>query len=162
VKVLDHTLLSQKWLVLFLGVFALLIKGSSLCAQPAIAYVQPDQATRGMTLALEVLAPVSRTNAFGPDGLSMEAKIELLDKEDSLRVIFGIPAVSWQGRLLQVPFFVLPNAFPGQVRFRVKVGALFSNVDSVEILSQAQNIPPFGGDVRIGDLFGKLSKRRDK
>lgn len=141
-------------------VLGLLLLASVGYAQPHIAYVQPDQATPGMTLALEILAPVTATGSFGADGFAPGTiSIVFSDPTDSTRATFGIPVVSWNGRLIQVPLFVYPTAFAGVLKFNVKVGKFISNVDSIEILRSAQDLPTLAGDVALGEAIGNVSQR---
>ncbi|MFI5264842.1 MAG: hypothetical protein ACHQM6_10030, partial [Candidatus Kapaibacterium sp.] len=76
-----------------------------------------------MTIAMEVLAQVNDSGAFGTDGVYLpSSKILLQNPSDSFAVIFGPIVISWHGRVLQVPVMAQPNAVPHDIRFQVITG----------------------------------------
>lgn len=145
----------QVWIVLWLA-------PSTVIAQwPTIAHIQPDVAAPGMSIAVEILAHVDSVGAFGNDGLAPAGlSIKLIEAFDTQRVIVGIPVVSWQGRMIQVPFFVRSNAFAGPVPFRIVSGSKVGNVDTF-FVEHAQPTIRVNGPIILGDngLGGRLSKR---
>lgn len=130
----------------------------SLCAAsvraqgPTIAYIQPDAAAPGMTVAVQVLAHADSIGAFGQDGIApQELSIQFIDPSDTQRIVVGIPVVSWQGRMIQVPFFVQPNVSTGvPVAFRVRRGARVGNIELFHIVQPQSTIRIFGS-VSLGD-----------
>jgi len=96
-------------------------------AQLPIAHIQPDAVAPGMTIALEIMAPVQDTGNFGVDGLAVTGtSFEFTTASDSNRVTIGPMITSWSGRLLQVPLIVSRYATLGPVVFRIRVGAKIS------------------------------------
>jgi len=128
-------------------------------AQVQIAYMQPDAASPGMTIALELLAPASLVNNFGSDGLAIAStSIVFENPQDTNRVIVGPIVTSWNGRLLQVPLIILPNASIGPLAFHVKVGNSVSATDTFSIVRASGAISIFGGAILgSGSFTGNLS-----
>src|SRR5690242_9016785 len=82
------------WLPLVVIALSLMMLSftGKLNAQPRIAYIQPDEAAAGMTIALEILAPNSPIPSFGTDGLAVKGtQVVLLNPKDSNRVMLGPP-----------------------------------------------------------------------
>ncbi|GEM_PF-3330052 len=135
-------------------VLILLCFASSLRAQIHIATIRPDRAAPGMNVALEILSS-DAIRPFGDDGLNtgtLADQIILVNPLDSERVVFGVPEVSWSGRLMQLPIFVLPNAALGPVPFYIfnprstaRSDTIVFTIDSVQHLGRITN------DVTIGE-----------
>jgi hypothetical protein len=123
----------------------------NLSAQIHIAHIQPDVAAPGMTLALEVMAPASDSNAFGADGLDVKGTaFELMNPTDTNRVVIGPAVTSWKGRLLQIPFIILPNASTGALIFRIRVGSKTSLLDTFNVVQPSPALVLSNGAV-LGD-----------
>lgn len=123
-----------------------------------IATVRPDVAAPGMNVVLEILARDS-LRPFGTDGLASLSQIVLVHPEDSDRVVFGPIEVSWNGRLLQVPAYILPNAALGTVPFLVhsiKVGQFSDTIDFS--IDTPQHLGRLSGPITIGGGLGQLSQ----
>lgn len=144
----------------YLAMLAILI-GSFCCYMPSnllaqrmpfISHIQPDAAAPGMTVALEILSHVDSLNAFGPDGIGpSNLKIQFENPSDTQRVIVGIPVVSWNGRMIQVPLLMLKdNAFEGTIPFRIVRGNVKGNVDnfSIQFPQEAINV---NGVILVGE-----------
>jgi hypothetical protein len=118
----------------------------------------------GMTIALEILAPADLAGAFGQDGIAPKSlSFRFIDPADSDRVMFGIPVVSWQGRMIQVPLFIRPSAGfdfdSAGFGFQVVRGTAVSNVGHF-FIGRPQEPIQIVGSVAFGDgsLGRKLSK----
>ncbi|HET6511107.1 MAG TPA: hypothetical protein VFH43_02865, partial [Candidatus Kapabacteria bacterium] len=132
----------QLWMICFLA--------TSANAQ-TIAHIQPDAAAPGMTIALEILAHQDSIGTFGPDGFAPAGlQVKLADDLDNQRVIVGVPVVSWRGRMIQVPLFILPKAWFGPVMLRVVRGNAVSAPVSFEIVQPRLPIDVVGS-VTLGD-----------
>jgi hypothetical protein len=152
---LDRALLVLMGLLISLAPTLVMAQG------PTIMHIQPDVAAPGMTVAVEILAHVDSIGAFGSDGIAPSGlSVRLLDNFDTQRVIVGIPVVSWQGRMIQVPFFIRSNAFAGPIPFRIVRGSVVGNVDTF-FVEFAQPTIRINGSITLGDngLGGRLSKR---
>ncbi|HET6402262.1 MAG TPA: choice-of-anchor D domain-containing protein [Candidatus Kapabacteria bacterium] len=120
---------------------------------------RPDRAAPGMNVVVEILAPVGRLRPFGYDSLDAGNTIVLVHPADSNRVLFGPPIVSWNGNLIQVPLFVLPNAAFGPVPFFIRTPPLTGlRSDTISfIIDTPQHLGNLTGNVTIGNGFGQLS-----
>src|ERR1051325_3303530 len=130
----NRSYVSSKRATYFLLGALLLCTSDISFSQMKIAHLQPDALDPGMTIAMEVLAPAKDSGAFGNDGLYLpQAKIQFVNSLDSLSVIFGPVIVSWNGRVIQVPVMVKPDALARSILFRITNGNNISQVDSFEI-----------------------------
>ncbi len=146
------------WL-LFIGFFSSFFLASGVSAQQIhIATVRPDEAAPGMNVVLEILSVNDNFKPFGLDGLDSKSQIVLVHPLDSNRVVFGPIEVSWDGRVLQVPAFILPNAAPGTVPFYIQslIPGRISDTIPFAIV-QAQHLGMITGNRIIGAGFGALS-----
>src|SRR5476651_2476167 len=96
--ILQRTFRISGILLIVTAMFVVFFNSEKSNAQQRIAHVQPDALGPGMTIAMEVLAPVKDTGTFGSDGVYLpSAKIFLLNSPDSFRVVFGPVVISWNG-----------------------------------------------------------------
>lgn len=127
---------------------AILLWHEASFAQIQIADMRPDAASPGMTIALELLAPASLANNFGTDGLApAQTSIVFENPQDTNRVIVGPIVTSWNGRLMQVPLIIVPNASIGPLAFHVQVGSRVSQSDTFSIVRPSAPISIFGGAI---------------
>ncbi len=125
-----------------------------------IVTVRPDRAAPGMNVVVELLTPAVSLNVpspFGYDVLDSNISIILIHPADTNRVTIGPPIVSWKGRLIQIPVFVLPNAATGAVTFYV-FSAVSARSDTVNFfIDSVQHLGTITHDTTIGGGFGELS-----
>lgn len=128
-----------------------LLAVTTAIAQPRIASFRPDAAAPGMAVVVEILAPASQAGAFGFDGLLPSATRFILEQaRDSDRVVVGPVQVAWNGRLLQVPLFVLSQATPGAIPFHITSPAGTTQTDTFYIQSP-QHLGTLSGGITLGD-----------
>ncbi len=133
------------------SVIALLCLGLvALNAQPSISYITPDVCAPGIGVYVELIAPASSSNAFGPDQVhlntnSSAVRIEFVRPADSVRLVRSPLVVSWSGRLISTTFFVPPSVQPNssdwtqlesqfRIPIRVVVNGVASNIDTIYIV----------------------------
>src|ERR1035441_10544196 len=98
----------------------LLLGADSCQAQIHVTAIRPDRAAPGMNVVLEVLTLANDPgHPFGNDGLATGDSVVLVNPHDTSRVVFGPPEVSWNGRMLQIPIIILPNASLGPLLFYI-------------------------------------------
>ena len=139
--------------------FVLVLFSGSLRSQPIhIATIRPDEAAPGMNVVLEILSVNENLRPFGLDGLDSRSQIVLVHPQDTNRIVFGPVEVSWDGRVLQVPTFILPNASLGAVPFYIQsiVTGRFSDTLSLNIVAP-QHLGTLIGNIVIGEGIGILS-----
>ncbi len=148
---------------------------SSSIAQPVISYIIPDIGSPGMNTYFEIIGHTNSNGNFGSDGFYLNnpndnVRCEVLNKQDSTKLVFGPLVVSWNGRMISCQAFVNPIITPNssdwsllnqQYRIPIRVyvnGKGYSNVDTFYIV-QPQHL----GDVSsineniLGE--GQLGKR---
>ncbi len=127
------------------------------CAQ--VVAVRPDQVAPGMTVVLEVLARASDTGHFGKDGLSpTQTLCRFYYPSDSDRVVLGPMEVSWNGRLLQLPVFVLPSDTPSSIPIVIASPRGYDTI--LFNVVYPQQFPTLSGNVVLGEgAYGPLSDR---
>jgi hypothetical protein len=150
----------RSWMRIALVIALVLFVNRSLVAQVQIADMRPDAASPGMTIALELLAPVSLVNNFGLDGLAPASTTIVFEtSSDSNRAIVGPIVTSWNGRLMQVPLIIVPSASIGPLAFHVKVGNKVSVSDTFWVVRAQAPISIFGGAILgSGSFAGNLTK----
>jgi hypothetical protein len=122
-----------------------------------VVTIRPDCAAPGMNVVVELLTRDSAPRPFGNDALDSLVIVSVLQPSDSARVMFGPPIVSWNGRLIQIPIFISPNASIGPVPFNI-FSALTRTSDTVNFfIDSLQHLGPITHDTTIGDGFGELS-----
>lgn len=122
---------------------------------PEIRYIHPDVAAPGMSVTIEAVAAARNRGGFGPDGFRKDTvRMEVVDLEDTSRVVFGPAVVSWDGRLVSTMAFVHPDAAPGPVTVRINVNGRFSNTQTFEIVA-----PQKMGVLEGGGVIGGRSRR---
>ena len=127
-------------------------------AQVPIVTMRPDCAAPGMNVVVEVLIPAADARLLGVDALKAGVSVNLVRSSDTNRVTIGPPIVSWNGRVMQIPIFVLPNATLGQVEFSVFDTASDERSDTVNFyIDSLQHLGPITHDTTIGNGFGELS-----
>jgi hypothetical protein len=132
-------------------VFAPFLFSSGAFAQPHVARIQPDALAKGMTLAIEILAPAKEVGSFGNDGVYLpDEKIALVNAGDSERIVFGPVVISWDGRLMQVPVMVPSDGRPGRIFFQLKNGGKLSAQQEIDIVVPQPKISISGSTI-IGD-----------
>ncbi|MBX7215936.1 MAG: choice-of-anchor D domain-containing protein [Candidatus Kapabacteria bacterium] len=133
---------------------------------PTISYLLPDAAAPGMNVVVETYAPYRQQGSFGQDGFQPgTAELQLLNPQDSSRVIVGPTVISWNGRLASTMLFLKAGAAVGAVPVRMRVGAAFSNVDTFFVVKPQQLGGPSGqlsggGVLGSGGMFGAARSRR--
>ncbi len=129
-----------------------------LRAQVPIVTMRPDCAAPGMNVVVEVLIPAADERLLGIDALNSGVSVNLINRSDTNRVTLGPAIVSWNGRVMQIPIFVLPNATLGPVAFSVFDTASDAQSDTVNFYIDAlQHLGPITHDTTIGEGFGELS-----
>ncbi len=122
-----------------------------------IVTIRPDRAAPGMNVVVELLARGSDFRPFGYDALDSSVRFVLLNAADTDRVIVGPTIVTWNGRVLQIPLFIVPGASFGSVPFFV-FSPLLGQSDTVNFyIDSLQHLGPITQDTTIGDGFGQLS-----
>lgn len=128
----------------------LAIAGSivALPIKAQIAVVRPDVAAPGMSIVLEVLAKNSLPGYFGPDGFAPKGiSCSMLDPADSTRVQFGPLCISWNGRLLQIPVYLIGND-PGPAPIVIRGQNAYDTIAFSIVL--AQQLSTLTGNVVLG------------
>ena len=133
---------------------------------PATTYMLPDAAPPGMSLVVETYAPAEGFGMFGPDTLDpINVGLELVNPNDSRRLVIGPSVVSWDGRLLSTLIFVHPDATPGDIPIQVRVGQNYSNPQMFSIVlpqrlgAGGSGILEGGGILGSGGIYGTRSRR---
>jgi Abnormal spindle-like microcephaly-assoc'd, ASPM-SPD-2-Hydin len=122
-----------------------------------IVTVRPDRVAPGMNVVVELLTRYDAPRPFGYDVLDSLVSISLVNLADTARVVLGPPIVSWNGRLIQIPLFIVPNASLGPAPFYV-FSTLTGQSDTVDfIIDSVQHLGTITGNTTIGNGFGKLS-----
>ncbi len=127
---------------------------SRTSVRPELSYFLPDAAAPGMSVIVESYAPYRKRGAFGLDGLHRDSvALETIDFADNDRVVIGPTVISWDGRLASTTVFIKPNAAPGPVPLRLRIGtgssASYSNIDTFFVVA-----PQHLGDAATGHLSG--------
>lgn len=146
----------------------------SLRAQ-TISYILPDIGAPGMNTYVEIVAPVTDTSAFGPDGIyynntGSRVRVVCDDPADTAMVTIGPVVVSWHGRLVATQIFVKPGIDPGTsdwqtvdsayiVPIRVLVNGKLSNREFFYILRPQPAILATGGGTLGDGTLGRRSRR---
>jgi Secretion system C-terminal sorting domain len=131
---------------------------------PRISYILPDICAPGMNTAIEIIGPgaMSDTLNFGADGIYTNnpgdsVRVELVNAQDSSKVVIGPIVVSWKGRMISTQIFVLPNVVPNSKQwsalsndFRIPLRVVVSgrrdsvsNADTVYIVQPFQSLDDF-------------------
>src|SRR5579872_6293739 len=135
----------------FLSLLAISVPAQQL----PIATFRPDRAAPGMNVVVEILAPAGGSRPFGYDSLDAGNIIELVHSADSNRVVFGPPIVSWNGNLIQVPLFILPNASLGTVPFYIFSPTAGFRSDTISfVIAAPQHLGAIAGNATIGNGLG--------
>jgi len=122
-----------------------------------IVTIRPDRAAPGMNVVVELLTRIDDPRPFGYDALDSLVSVNLVDRADTGRMTVGPPIVSWNGRLIQIPIFVLPNATMGLVTLNI-FSTLTGVSDTVHFfIDSLQHLGPITHDTTIGGNFGTLS-----
>jgi hypothetical protein len=125
-----------------------------------IVTMRPDRAAPGMNVVVELLTSYNDLNAsrpFGYDALDSDVSVNFVHPADTARIMIGPPIVSWNGRLIQIPIFVFPNASVGPVAFSV-ISAVSARSDTVNFfIDSTEHLGPITHDTTIGNGFGNLS-----
>ena len=139
--------------------FFLLATALPLHAQPVpIVTMRPDRAAPGMNVVVEVLIPFADDRLLGVDALDSGISVNLINRSDTNRLMIGPPIVSWNGRVMQIPIFVFPNATLGPVAFSVFDTASDAQTDTVMFyIDSLQHLGPITHNTTIGGGFGELS-----
>jgi hypothetical protein len=139
-------------------IFFSLFAAFPLRAQVPIVTMRPDCAAPGMNVVVEVLIPAADERLLGVDALNSGVSVNLINPSDTNRVTIGPPIVSWNGRVMQIPIFVLPNATLGPVAFSVFDTASDEQSDTVNFyIDSLQHLGPITHDTTIGEGFAELS-----
>lgn len=135
-------------------------------ARSESAYMLPDAAAPGMSVVVETFAPPNAFGSFGRDTLDpANVGLEFVDPADSARIVIGPSIVSWGGRLLSTMLFIRPDATPGDVPLRVRVGGrvgnqqIFHVVNPQRLGSDGSGRLSGGGVLGSGGIFGTRSPR---
>jgi hypothetical protein len=127
-------------------------------AQVPIVTMRPDRAAPGMNVVVEVLLPAADAGLYWVDALNSDVSVNLIDPSDTNRVMIGTPIISWHGRVMQIPIFVLSNASLGPVAFSIFDTTSDAQSDTVDFyIDSLQHLGPITHDTTIGDGFGVLS-----
>lgn len=133
---------------------------------PQTAYMLPDAGAPGMSVVVETFAPPAAFGSFGPDTLDpASVGLELVNPADSSRIVVGPSVVSWSGRLVSTMLFLRPDAAPGEVPVRVRVGdrrsneQIFSIVTPQRLGSNGSGRLTGGGALGSGGIYGTRSPR---
>ncbi|MCB0711844.1 MAG: T9SS type A sorting domain-containing protein [Ignavibacteriae bacterium] len=133
---------------------------------PKTAYMLPDAGAPGMSVVVETYAPTEAFGTFGVDTLNpTNVGLEVVNPKDSQQVVIGPSVVSWDGRLLSTMLFIHPDATPGDVPLRVRVGDSYSNKQIFSIVRPQRlgiggsGILQGGGVLGSGGIYGKRSRR---
>ncbi|MCC7439796.1 MAG: choice-of-anchor D domain-containing protein [Armatimonadetes bacterium] len=133
---------------------------------PSISYLLPDAAAPGMNIVVETYAPYRQHGSFGQDGFHPNvAELQLLNPQDTSRLILGPTVISWDGRLASTMIFVKAGAAVGAIPVRMRVGPQFSNADTFFVmkpqqLGGASGQLSGGGVLGSGGIFGAARSRR--
>ena len=122
-----------------------------------IVTIRPDRAAPGMNVVVELLARDSDERPFGYDVLDSLVSVNLVNLADTERVTIGPPIVSWNGRLIQIPIFVLPTATMGPVPFSIFDVASGQSDTTFFFIDALQHLGSITHDTTIGGGFGELS-----
>lgn len=121
---------------------------------PSISYLLPDAAAPGMNVVVETYAPYRQHGSFGQDGFHPNvAELQLVNAQDTSRVILGPTVVSWDGRLASTMLFVKAGAAVGAVPVRMRVGTQFSNADTFFVV-KPQQLGGASGQLSGGGVLG--------
>ncbi len=122
-----------------------------------IVTMRPDRAAHGMNVVVELLTSYNDFRPFGYDALDSDVSVNFVHPADTARVMIGPPIVSWNGHLMQIPMFVLPNASLGPVAFSV-ISTVSARSDTVNFfIDSTQHLGSITRDTTIGNGFGNLS-----
>lgn len=134
--------------------------------QPQTAYILPDAGAPSMSVVVETFAPPHAFNSFGHDTLDPESVgLELVNPADSNRIVIGPSVVSWSGRLVSTMIFIRPDALPGDVPVRVRVGSAVSNQQIFHVVTpqrlgvDGSGRLTGGGTLGSGGIYGVRSPR---
>ena len=118
-----------------------------------IAAVRPDEAAPGMTVVVQILSRIDAPRPFGFDGLFPAGdSLQFIDARDSERIVTGPFQVSWNGRMIEIPLFVMPGALPGPVAFRFFSPATGWTDTGVFRIVAPQHIPRIIRDTVLASL----------
>ncbi len=150
-----HSSFVLRYLVIL--VCAMVFVSSARAQVGHIVTVRPDRAAPGMNVVVELLTRYDAPRPFGYDALDSLVSIAAIHPADTSRIVIGPPIVSWNGRLLQIPIFIVPNASLGIIPIAI-FSALTGTLDTVNFTIDApQHLGPITHDVTISDGFGELS-----
>jgi hypothetical protein len=158
--------------------FLALLAGLILClnhipvqAQPVIATIIPDICAPGMNVYVEIMAPASAKNSFGPDGFSLNNPgssviVRALRDSDTSKLLFGPCVISWDGRLISTQVFVPPVEIGGpnpntdlwdrtNQEFHIPVQVIINGVPSATI-DTIYIVQPFAFNDRGGDNTNRI------
>lgn len=137
----------KSWFYLFLVIQLFDIQ--LFCQQ--ISYLIPDIGAPGLkNIYIEIIGPFDKTGNFGADGMSFNEigdniRLELVNPDDSNKVVFGPLIVSWNGRMISTQVFIYPWITPNSDdwaaldnRFKIPIRAVTNgipgNVDTFYIV----------------------------
>jgi len=159
-------------------IFILLIFFSVAHAQsPVISYIIPDIGAPNMNSYVEIIGPNSRDGNFGADGIYLNntgdsIQVTCLNPADTDKIKIGPTVVSWNGKMISVQIFVLPNIQPNtdnwkqlDQAYRIPIHVIrnnsnVSNVDTFYVVQPQPAIVSFSpGVIGSGGAMGFRSRR---
>ena len=122
-----------------------------------IVTIRPDRAAPGMNVLVELLFP-KHAQPIGYDTLASGNSITVLHPSDTNRIVVGPSITSWNGHLLQIPLFILPEATLGTVPM-ILFDSVTAVLDTFEFtIDTPQHLGSITHDTTIGESFGSLSQ----